>query len=132
MAEESRSLTKLRESTQKLKAGLRGVRAKLKEAHEGADENNKKASKVPPFLLPVGGGAIGYGMGIADAYVQTPDVKNPITIATGGAAWLGSGVATYFGKPTLATLAGTTAAVSAGIVAHAAGFNKGSEHAARG
>jgi hypothetical protein len=131
MADE-RSLSKLRESKDRLKESLKGARKKLADARDGAEEANKKASKVPPYLLPVLGGAVGYAVGHADAMVRTPDVKTPVTIAVGGAAWLGSGVAAYFGQPTWATLAGTTAACSAAIVSHGAGMERGANMAARG
>jgi hypothetical protein len=125
MADNDRSITKLKEATDKLKDGLKATRGKLKEMRAGAAEANKLASKVPAPLLPVIGGVVGYGTGYADAMVRTEDVKTPVTIAVGGATWVASGVAAYFGAPTIATVAGTTAASCAAIVSHSAGFEKG-------
>jgi hypothetical protein len=126
MAEETRSLAKLKESKEKLGASYKEAKKKLKELRSGAEEANKMASKVPAWTLPVGGAVVGYGLGWADGMASTPTVRTPVTIALGGAAWVGSGVAAYFGAPTLSALAGTTAAVAAAIVTHEAGYSKGS------
>jgi hypothetical protein len=124
MADESRSLSKLKESEAKLKETYKKARSKMREMRDGANEANKMASKVPAWALPVGGAVAGYALGYADSMASTPTVRTPVTIAAGGAAWIGSGVASYFGMPTVATLAGATAALAAGIVTHEAGFSK--------
>lgn len=134
MADESRSLAKLNASKAQLKESYKRAKAQLKNAREGASEANKMASKVPAWALPVGGAVLGYGLGYADSMASTPTVRTPVTIAAGGAAWIGSGVAAYFGQPTIAALSGTTAALAAAIVTHEAGFSKAAakQHAAHG
>jgi hypothetical protein len=132
MADDSKSLSKLRESADKLRTNLNGLRGKVRDMRKHAEEANKMASKVPAWTLPVGGGVAGYVLGYADAMTSTPEVKTPVTIAIGGASWIGSGVAAYFGQPTIAALSGTTAAVAAGIVTHSAGYNKGQQRAHTG
>jgi hypothetical protein len=123
MAEE-RSLTKLQQKADKLTDKLKGFGNKLRDARKGASEANKVASKIPAYLLPVIGGIEGYALGYADEMTRTPEVETPVTMLVGGAAWVGSGVAAYFGSPTIATLAGNAASNAAAIVTHSAGRHK--------
>lgn len=130
MADGERSISKYKEAAGKLKEAYKNQRDKLKAMRGNAAEANKMASKVPAPALPVFGTGVAWALGYADAMVRTEGVRTPVTLAVGGASWLGSGVAYWLGSPTIATLAATAATAAGAVVSHSSGYAKGSQVAA--
>ena len=98
---------------------------KLREVRGEATGLKKLAGSIPAPALPPVGAVVTYLTGYADAAVGTAQNKNPITLATGIASWLASGIAAVMGHPTVGQLAATSATATLGAMSHDRGYDKG-------
>lgn len=115
------SEAKLAKFKDKYEKGL----TKLREVRGEATGLRKLAGTIPAPALPPVGAVVTYVTGYGDAMMGNAQNKNPITLATGLASWLASGVAAFMGHPTIGQLAATSATATLGAMSHDRGYDKG-------
>jgi hypothetical protein len=100
-------------------------------AHKKVSTDLAQVAWVAP-VAPIAGSVVTYFTGMADAMVNSPDVRNPVTLLTAFVAEIVSGVAAWQEWPILAVGAGSFATATIAALTHDVGYAKGSQHRAQG